>query len=104
MLVGVGAETDLLYDHLGGIGLHLLGFLALLVQELLVIEYLAHGRIGLCAYLHQIKTEFIGQGQCLGDGIDTRFGYIVTDETHLGRGNLLVDVQFTLFLALRAIA
>ena len=63
VLVGVGAETDLLDHDLGGILLHLLRLLPLLVEILLVVEYLANGRLRLCAYLHEVELEEYGRAE-----------------------------------------
>ncbi len=59
MLVGVWPETDFLDDYLGGVGLHFLCLLLLLVEELLIVDDLAYRRISLSTDLNQIQTEFI---------------------------------------------
>ena len=60
VFIGVGTETDFLDHNLGSIGFHLLGTLALLVEILLVVQNLAHGRIGLATDFHQVKLQFVG--------------------------------------------
>ena len=100
MLIGVGTEPDLLDDDLRLVGLHLLGLLLLLIQVLLVVQYLADGRIGLRTYLHQIQFKFIRHFQCGGERVNTRLGDVVTDKTDLRSGDLVIDVEFILpFLA-----
>ena len=96
MLIGVGTKTDFLYDNLGRIRLDLLGLLALLVEILLVVEYLAHRGISLGAYLNEIKFQLVSQLKSLQDGINTRFRDIVADQTHLGSGDLAIDVELVL--------
>ena len=98
MLVGVGAEADFLDVDLYGVLSHLLGLLPLLVQILLVIQYLAYGRIGLGADFHQIQTKFISHFQSFGKGIDSLLRHIVTYQANLRGFDLLVDVQFILVL------
>ena len=91
VFVGVGAETDLLHDDLGGVGFHLLGLLLLLIQILLVVEYLAHRRIGLVADQNQIELKLIREGQSLGKGIYPLLGDVISHQANLGCGYLLVD-------------
>ena len=55
MLVGVRSKTDLLNDYLGGVLLHFLGFLPLLIEILLVIQNLTYRGISLVAYLNKIQ-------------------------------------------------
>ena len=55
VLVGVRPEADLLDDNLGGVLLHLLGLLPLLVEVFLVVKDLADRRICLRAYLYKIE-------------------------------------------------
>lgn len=100
VLVGIGPEADFLDDHLGGVGLHLLGPLLLLVAVLLVIQNLADWGIGLGAYLHQIKLHFVRHCESLRDRIDARFGDVVSYETHLYGMNLIVDRKFVLVFLL----
>ena len=100
MLVCVRAEPYLLDDNLCRIGLHLLGFLLLLIEIFLIVQNFAHRRISLCAYLHQIKTKFIGKCQCLGNRIYTLLGDILSDKTYLKSVDLLIDVQLVLVFLL----
>lgn len=93
MLIGIGAETNLLDDNLGGIGLHLLGLFALLIEIFLIVQYLAHGRICLGTDFHQIKTESIRQSESLGDWIHPCFRDILSYETYLRSGNTLIYIK-----------
>ena len=67
MFVGVRTETYLLYYYLGGVLLHLLGFLPLLIEILLVIQNLTYRRISLVAYLNKIQFKFVSQLYGIGD-------------------------------------
>ena len=98
VLVCVRTEADLLDYNLGRVLLHLLGFLLLLVQVLLVIQNLADRRICLGTDFHQIKFHFISHLHGLGDGIDSRFSDIVTYKADLSCPDLIIDVQFILVL------
>ena len=98
MLIGVGTETDLLDDDLRRIGLHLLRFLLLLIEILLIVQDLAYGRIGFGTDFDQVEFELLSQGTGLGNGIDALFGNVFSDKTYLRSGDLLVDVQFVLTL------
>ena len=99
VLVSVRAEADLLDDYLGGILLHLLGLLLLLVEILLIVKYLAHRRVCLGGNLDQVKLHLVSHLHCCRNGIDARFRNVVTDETHLRCPDLVIDVQFILVLA-----
>lgn len=96
MLIGIRSETYLLDNHLGGVGLHLLGLLLALIEVLLIIENLTYRRIGLCAYLHQVEFELISNLKRLRNRIDARLRDIVSNETYLMRSDLLVYVEFVL--------
>ena len=67
MFVGVRTETYLLYNYLGGVLRHLLGFLPLLLEILLVIQNLTYRRISLVAYLNKIQFKFVSQLYGIGD-------------------------------------
>ena len=99
MLIGVRTEADFLYHNLGGILLHLLGLLLLLVEILLVIKYLAHRRVSLGCNFHQVKFHLICHLHGYGDRINARLRNVVTDETHLWCPDLFIDVQLILVLA-----
>ena len=99
MLIGVRTEADFLYHNLGGILLHLLGLLLLLVKILLVIKYLAHRRVCLGSNLDQVEFHLVSHLHSCGNRIDARLRNVVTYETHLGCPDLLIDVQFILVLA-----
>ena len=83
VLVGVRPEADLLDDNLGGVLLHLLGLLPLLVEVFLVVKDLADRRICLRAYLYKIEFKLVRHLQGLGDRVDTRLRDVVTDQTNL---------------------
>lgn len=93
VFVGVGAEADLLDDNLRSVGFHLLGFLPLLVQILLVIHNLAYRRVCLGADFHQVQFHLLCDGQGLAKRIDTLLGDVVPDQTNLRGGNVTVDLQ-----------
>ena len=67
MFVGIRTATYLLYNYLGGVLLHLLGFLPLLIEILLVIQNLTYRRISLVAYLNKIQFKFVSQLYGIGD-------------------------------------
>ena len=100
VFIGIGAEAYLLDDDLRGVGLHLLGLLPLLVEVLLVVKDLAHGGIGFGSDLDEVETLLLCHLQSLCEGIDALLGDVFPDKTHLGSGDLLVDVQFIFTLAL----
>ena len=96
VLVGLGSEADFLDDHLGRLGLDVLLFLFLFVEELLVVHHLAHGRGGLGGDFHQVETELVGECQCLSEGDDFRLK-ILTDDPHGRCRNELIDLMRVLF-------
>ena len=100
VFVRIGAEADFLDDYLGRIGFHLLGTLALLVQVLLVIQDLAHGRVCLGADFHQVQFHFFCHGEGLEEGIDSRFGDVVPYQANLGCSDFTVDAQGVFVLLL----
>ena len=99
VLVRVGAEADLLDDYLGGIGFHLFGTLALLVQILLIVQDLANGRIRLGADFHQVQLQLFGQGEGLDKGVNALLGDVLPYQAHLGGRDFTVDAKgvFVLF-------
>ena len=99
VLISVRTEADFLYHNLGGILLHLLGLLLLLVKILLVIKYLAHRRVCLGSNLDQVEFHLVSHLHSCGNRIDARLRNVVTYETHLWCPYLLIDVQFILVLA-----
>ena len=101
MLIGVGPEADLLDDHLGGVGFHLLGLLLLLIGEFLVIEDLANGGIRLGADLHQIQLQLIRHLESPGDRVYTRFRDILPYQANLLSSDLLIYVEFVLVFLLK---
>ena len=82
MLIGLRSEAYLLDNDLGRIGFLFFLFAFLLVQELLVVQYSAHGRLGIRRDLHQVKVLFVGNLHGLTQGINTLL-YIVTHQTNL---------------------
>lgn len=91
VFVGLRTEADLFQHHLGRVGLHgLLAFL-LLVEELAVIHYAAHRRIGRRRYFHQIHAQIPGDAQGFVDGIDALF-HILPYQPHLTGADPVIDV------------
>ena len=82
VLVRVGAEADLLHLHRLLLRLQLLLLLLLLVEELLVVDDAADGRVGGGTDLHEVKTEVLGHGPCVLHGIDALFD-VLAHHTHL---------------------
>ena len=85
------AEADLLYHHLGGVGLHLLRLLLLLIDVLLVVYDLADRRIHLGGDLHQIQLEALCKSLGFPQWIDTGLGDIVSHKPYLRRSDLVID-------------
>ena len=79
---------------------HLLGFLALLIEILLVVQNLADGRIRLGADLNKIELEFVGQGLGLGDRVNPLLRDVVSYETDLRGRDLSVDAELVLIFVL----
>ena len=96
VFIGIGAETDFLDNYLGGVGFHLLGLFSLLIQVLLVVQYLAHGGIGLGTDFNQIEAELIRYSQSPGYRVYPLLRDIVPDKAYLRSGNPLVDIEFVL--------
>ena len=61
MFADLRAQTDFFDFRLGAVRFDFLQFLLLLVQVLLVVHYLAHGRSGLGGDFHQVQTEQVGE-------------------------------------------
>ena len=99
VLIRIRAEADFLYHNLGGILLHLLGLLLLLVEILLVIKYLANRRVCLGSNLDQVKFHLVSHLHGSGNRIDARLRNVVTDETYSWSLDLVIDVQLILVLA-----
>ena len=93
VLVGLRAETDFLDDHLRRIGFLLLRLLFLLIDEFLIVNDLAHGRLGVRGDLNQIQFPLLSHLQCLCNRINTLFGYIVTHNAHARSGDGCVDAE-----------
>ena len=98
VIVGLGAETNLLDDHLHLLGLDLLGLFLLLVQELLVVCDAADGGIGLGRNLDQVEFHLVGHAQCIAGGHDDRLLDVVAHQTHLRCRDLVVDAMGILLL------
>lgn len=96
MFVGIRTETNLLDHNLGGVVLHLLGLLALLVQIFLVVQNLAYRRNRLVGNLHKIKFKSVGKVQSLAKRVYPGFGDVVPYQANLRRGYFLVDGKFIL--------
>jgi hypothetical protein len=65
VLIGLGAEPDLLHLDLHLLGLHFLLALLLLVEELGVVDETANGRIGIGRNLYEIDPLLSGHVQCI---------------------------------------
>ena len=76
VVVGLRAETNFFHYYFSCLGFDFLGFFLLLVQVLLIVEYLAHRWVGGGRNLHQIEFEFLGNTASLLNGVYTR-GYVV---------------------------
>ena len=96
VFVRIRAEAYFLDNHLCGVGLHFLCLLLALVKVLLIVHYLAHGRIRIRANLHQVQFELVCNLQSLGQGIYPLLWDIVTDQSHLRCGNLVIDIELVL--------
>ena len=96
MLVGVGAESYLLHDHFRGIRFHLLGLLALLIEIFLVVQNLAHRRVGLIADEDQIELQLVCYRKGFCKGIYSLLGNVLSNKAHLRGGYLLVDRRLVL--------
>ena len=90
MFIRIGTETNFLDDYLGGVGLHLLRFLLLLIEIFLIVKYLANRRISFGAYLHQIKSKTVSQFESLRGRKYSLFGNILAYKTYPGDSYLLV--------------
>ena len=98
VVVGLGAEADLLHDDFRLVGLQFLGLLLLLVKEFLVIGDAAYGRLGLGRDLDQVEFHLVRQAQCVADRHHLRLGDVVAHHAHLGSRDLLVDAVGVLLL------
>lgn len=103
VFVRVRAEPDFLDDYLGSILLHLLGFLLLLVEILLVIKYFTYRRVCLSADLNKIKVHPVSHLHGRRKGIYAGFGDVVSYKANLRSCNLLIDVEFILTLGLTSL-
>ena len=98
VVVGLGAEADLLDDDFDGLGFDLLGFLLLLVEELLVVDDAAYRRFGLGRDLHQVEFLFLRHAKRFGQRIDVRPFDIIAHKPYLRCRDLPVDSVRVLFL------
>lgn len=73
MIVCMRTETNLFHNDFRRFRLHLFLLLLLFVEELLVIHYAAHRRIGTGYDFHEIKPVFFGDLQRFGKRVDSRF-------------------------------
>ena len=97
VLVGLGSETYLLYHHLRCICLLHLGLLALLILELLIVNNLANGGIGVGRNLDQIQFLSFSHVQSFPQRVDALFN-IISHYAHLGCGDFLIDAVPVLVL------
>ena len=98
VLIGLRTETDLLDDHLRSVRLLLLRLLFLLIDEFLVVDDLAYGRIGVRSDLHKIQFPFFGHLQCLCERVDALLGYIVAHHADARGGDGIVDPETVVFV------
>ena len=97
VVIGLRAETDLLHFLLLLVRLRLFLLFLLGVEELLVVNNSANGRIGGRSDLNQIEVEVIGNLHCLLEGIDPLL-YVVADEAYLlDTANLVVNTMRVFF-------
>ena len=62
-----------------------------LVEEFRVIKDLADRRVGRGRDLDEIELDLSGERQCLGQGLYSQLGSVVTDQANLTNANALVD-------------
>ena len=92
VVVGLRTETYLLYRHLHGLRLQLLGLLLLLVEELLVIGDTHHGRLRLGRDFDKVELLFAGEPERLAGRHHCRTAFdAVAHHPHLRDGNPLVN-------------
>lgn len=99
VLISLGPEANLLDNNLGSVGFLLLRFLFLLIDVLLVINNLAHRRLGGRYYLDQVELECLSHLECFCKRIDVLLGNIVSYHPYPGGGNLAVQARSFFFLA-----
>src|SRR5688572_11118760 len=96
MIIGVGSKAYLFYFGDLALGLHLLFFLLLIVEEFVVVNDLANRRIDGWRNFYQVQTLVLchlHRGRCI---IDTWFN-ILTYQTHLGNPDKMIDTVFCFF-------
>lgn len=103
VIVGIWPEPDFLDHRFGGIGLDLLLFLALVVEEFVEFDNPAHGWLGIWRNHHQILAHFLGPGSDLSrrvnawlNGASCHCAYfieIVTDKTYFRDADIAVDLK-----------
>ena len=79
------------FHHLGGIGLHLLCLLLLLIDILLIVYDLADRRIDLRGYFHQIQLKAFRKPLGFPQWIDTRLRDIVSHKPYLRCRDPVID-------------
>ena len=97
MIVGLGTQSNLLDDNLGGVGFLLLLAFLLLIEIFLILYNLAHRRIGIGADLDQIQPLVVSHREGFTQGIDVVVG-IVAHHAHHRCCYLIVDTMFRLLL------
>ena len=96
-----GADFDFLHLNDGLLLFRLLHFFGLQVLILAIVHYLADGGRCFGRHLNQVKFFFRGASQCFFQRHDPQLRSVLTNETDLGRLNLLIDVDlFDYFPAL----
>ena len=89
MVVGLRAESYLLDHYLGGLLFLFLLALLLLVEELLIVDHAAHGRLGRRRDLHEVELLALRDLEGLGYGIHALLD-VVAHEAHLSGAYMLV--------------
>lgn len=73
VVVGIRTEPDFFQNGFLGFGLYLLLLLLLFVFELRIVDNLAHRRVGIWRYLHQIQALFFGELERVVNAVNARF-------------------------------
>ncbi len=90
MIVGLRTETDLLHHDFCSLGLLLFLTFLLLIEKLLIVEYLTYRRLGGRRDLNQIKPLLFGYFQGLGYRVDAGLD-VVAHQTHFTGMDTFVD-------------
>ncbi len=92
-LADLGTELHFLDRDVDGLLPRFLGLLAFLVPELAVVHDPAHRWVGHRRHLDEVEVELTGQGECIGQGLDTELAAVGADEANLtGTDAIVVPV------------